>query len=365
MIRLNDINVYFTDKNGKRTHAVQDASLNINKGEIFGIIGYSGAGKSTLVRVINLLQAPFSGTVHVNNFNLLSLSPVQLRERRKKIGMIFQGFNLMNSRTVYDNILYPLRNTAHSYNEKNKKVLELLKLVGLDDKKDFYPSQLSGGQKQRVAIARALANDPEILLCDEATSALDPKNTQSTLSLLKRLNEQFGLTIVIITHEMQIIKEICNRVAVMEMGRIIEQGKVTDIFRKPGNPLTKEFIHISSHVEQAREKVLRHSVFSLPIHDGNIFLLEFTGGGTLPPFINNLYSMFNIETIILSSNIEIIQESFSGYIIVRFQNKACHEKIDGAKIITYLSGEGVSVTQLNINSDSITRHAIYLEKQYV
>ena len=215
MIELKNISVTFQQKK-QEIQAVQDVSLTIDKGDIYGIVGYSGAGKSTLVRVINLLQRPTAGTVIINKENILTFSKKELRQQRKKIGMIFQHFNLMKERTIFSNIDFSLKYSGLSKSERRQKISHLLELVGLSEKRDAYPSQLSGGQKQRVAIARALANDPEILLCDEATSALDPKTTGQILALLKKLNQELNLTIVLITHEMQVVKEICNKVAVME-----------------------------------------------------------------------------------------------------------------------------------------------------
>jgi len=222
MISLQDISVTFKADKNKAIHAVQHVSLEVDKGDVYGIVGYSGAGKSTLVRTINLLQRPTEGKVIVSGKDMMALNDKDLRESRKKIGMIFQHFNLMRSRTIHENVAFPLKNSSLSKQEINDKVTELLSLVGLSEKAKAYPSQLSGGQKQRVAIARALANDPEVLLCDEATSALDPKTTSSILALLKELNKRLNLTIVIITHEMQVVKEICNKVAVMEDGGTID-----------------------------------------------------------------------------------------------------------------------------------------------
>ena len=219
MIYLKNICKTFIDDNKKEVHAVNDVSLTINDGDIFGIIGFSGAGKSTLVRCINLLERPTSGTVEVDGKDLTKLSEKELRESRKKIGMIFQHFNLFPSRTIFGNVAFPLQGSGLSKEEIAAKVRNLLELVGISEKENAYPSQLSGGQKQRVAIARALANDPDILLCDEATSALDPQTTKAILDLLKDLNKKLGITIVVITHEMAVVKEICNKVAVMEKGR--------------------------------------------------------------------------------------------------------------------------------------------------
>ena len=252
MIELSHISKEFVS--GKRTvHAVQDVSLTIDKGEIFGMIGFSGAGKSTLVRCINLLERPTSGKVIVDGQDMLSLSAKELRQARKKIGMIFQHFNLMPSRTVAGNVAYPLRGSGLSKQQIEEKVQRLLDLVGIGDKAEAYPKQLSGGQKQRVAIARALANDPNVLLCDEATSALDPQTTKAILQLLKHLNETLGITVVIITHEMAVVKEICHRVAVMEHGKVVESGEVFNIFANPREDITKSFIHTTSNLRKIEE----------------------------------------------------------------------------------------------------------------
>ena len=232
MIRFENVSKEF-DSEGISVAAVKDVSLEINKGEVFGIIGFSGAGKSTLVRCINLLERPTKGKVFINEKEITALSESELKEQRKKIGMIFQQFNLFSNRTVYNNVEFPLKRSKLTRRQKQEKVMRLLKLVDLEDKASAYPSQLSGGQKQRVAIARALANDPEILLSDESTSALDPKTTKSILTLLKKLNRELGITIVVITHEMQVIKDICDRVAVMKDGEVVEYGDVFDIFANP------------------------------------------------------------------------------------------------------------------------------------
>lgn len=223
LIQLDHIVKTF-DTGADKVHAVSDVTLHIKSGEIFGIIGFSGAGKSTLVRCINLLERPTSGTVTVDGKVLTDLPAKELREARKKIGMIFQHFNLMRSRTVGENVAYPLKGSGLTKQQIKAKVRELLELVDISEKENAYPSQLSGGQKQRVAIARALANDPKVLLCDEATSALDPQTTGAILQLLKHLNEKLGITIVIITHEMAVVKEICDRVAVMEHGNVVEEA---------------------------------------------------------------------------------------------------------------------------------------------
>lgn len=316
MIELKNISVLF--KQDKRdVRAVDDVTLHVKKGDVYGIIGYSGAGKSTLVRTINLLQRPTNdGTVHVNGVNLTTLSAPDLRQARKKIGMIFQHFNLMNSISVFDNVAFPLKKSGLSKLEILNKVTELLELVGLKDKINAYPRQLSGGQKQRVAIARALANDPDVLLCDEATSALDPKTTYSILELLKQVNEKLGLTIVIITHEMQVVKEICNKVAVMEDGKVIESGSILDIFTNPQKELTKDFIDTATHVNKGIETVLAHEDL-LNLKDGDVLVkIAFTGSSTGEPLMTKLSTHYQVSANILFGNVEIIQNTPIGNLLV-------------------------------------------------
>jgi ABC-type metal ion transport system, ATPase component len=317
MIDLKNISVTFT-QGSREVHAVKDVSLKIEKGDVYGIVGYSGAGKSTLVRVINLLQPPTSGQVIVNGTEFTTLKPKELRAKRKSIGMIFQHFNLMKSRSIFDNVDFSLKYSGKSKEERRKKVIELLDLVGLSDKVDSYPSQLSGGQKQRVAIARALANDPEILLCDEATSALDPKTTLQILALLRELNKKLGLTIVLITHEMQVVKEICNKVAVMENGEVIEEGDSVQIFSQPEKPLTKDFIRTATHIDQALETILGSENFSRV--EGNEWLVElsYVGDSTSEPLIAKLYRDYQLTTNILYGNVEIIQDVPLGSLVVTF-----------------------------------------------
>ena len=310
MINLKDISVRFTQKKSDVT-AVDHVSLQIDKGDIYGIVGYSGAGKSTLVRVINLLQKPTQGQVIVEGKDMVTLSARALREERKKIGMIFQHFNLMTSRTIADNVAFPLKGSGLSKSEITAKVENLLALVGILDKKAAYPGQLSGGQKQRVAIARALANDPKILLCDEATSALDPKTTLSILELLQEVNQKLGITIVIITHEMQVVKEICNKVAVMENGRVIEHGDVISIFDQPKAPLTQDFIRTATHVEQAEKKLLAHT-------DKPLYVLKFPNA--TGAVIIDLFKKFAVTADILYGNIEFLQEVPIGTLIVTLES---------------------------------------------
>ena len=242
MIKLIDINKEYVQK-GSKVLAVKNANLEVQKGEIYGIIGYSGAGKSTMVRLFNLLEKPTTGEILFNDKSLTKLSDKDLRAEQQQIGMIFQHFNLLWSRTVLENIKLPMELAGKSKEEMDKKANELIKLVGLDGKENFYPSELSGGQKQRVGIARALANDPKMILADEATSALDPQTTDQILDLLVEINQKLELTIVLITHEMHVIKRICHKVAVMEAGEIVEKGTVMDVFHDPQAQITKRFLN--------------------------------------------------------------------------------------------------------------------------
>ena len=332
MIKLENINVTFhTDH--REIKACDGVDLHVEKKDIYGIVGYSGAGKSTLVRTINLLQRPDTGQVIIDGQDITSKDKAGLRNARKEIGMIFQGFNLLNSRTVFDNVYYPIRKADISKKEKKERVDRLLKLVGIDDKARAYPSQLSGGQKQRVAIARALATDPKILLCDEATSALDPKTTLSILKLLKDLNQSLDLTIVIITHEMQVVKEICNKCAVMENGKVIEKGNVVDIFTRPEKTLTKEFINTALHHEDTIEK-LRNKISKKAI-----YTLQFIGENTHKSFTVEIYKRFGVETNILSGNIEYIDDTPIGNLVVTLNGS------DGAitEAIAFLKKNNIEV----------------------
>lgn len=242
MIRLEEINKIFHKKN-KAVQALKNVTLEIAKGDIYGIIGYSGSGKSTLVRTINLLERPSTGEIYLSGQAISTLSEKQLIPYRRKIGMIFQHFNLLSSQTVFDNIAFPLMLAGMPKGQIDVRVKELLTLINLDEKSDDYPAALSGGQKQRVAIARALASQPEILLCDEATSALDPQTTRSILSLLKRINRELGITIVLITHQMEVVRAICTRVAVISQGEIVEENTVENIFNNAQSPITKELLN--------------------------------------------------------------------------------------------------------------------------
>lgn len=313
-IVLKNIDVTFKNK-AQTVNAVKNVSLEVEQGDIYGIIGYSGAGKSTLVRVINLLQRPTNGTVIVENQELTKLKPQELRQVRKKIGMIFQHFNLMKSRTVAGNIAYPLLATGLSKAEINAKVTHLLELVDLSEYRDAYPGQLSGGQKQRVAIARALANDPQVLISDEATSALDPKTTKSILELLKKVNEQLKITIVLITHEMQVVKEICHNVAVMEQGQIIERGPVREVFINPKTALAKDFIETSVNIKKALERIeAKNSEWN---SEKRLFLLQFAGEETEDGAISRISKQTGVDISILFADMDELDGITIGYTIIK------------------------------------------------
>ena len=308
MIELKNITKTFTVSE-KEVRAVQDVSLTINEKDIFGIIGFSGAGKSTLVRCINLLERPTSGSVKVDGKELTELSPKELRSARKKIGMIFQQFNLMPSRTIFGNVAYPLKGNGLTKQQIKDKVHELLELVGISEKENAFPRQLSGGQKQRVAIARALANDPKILLCDEATSALDPQTTKSILKLLKKVNETLGITVVVITHEMAVVKDICNRVAVMDHGRVVEEGEVFSVFAAPKEQLTRDFIKTTSNLQKIEELIADGSPVAA-IKEGELIVrLSYVERNTSEPLISTITQKFGITLNIIFADVEIVQNA--------------------------------------------------------
>lgn len=320
IIQLDNIDITFHQK--KRViEAVKDVTVHINQGDIYGIVGYSGAGKSTLVRVINLLQVPTAGRITIDGDVTYADGKVQLtadglRQKRRDIGMIFQHFNLMAQKTARENIAFALKHSNLSKEEKAKKVEDLLELVGLADRAENYPAQLSGGQKQRVAIARALANDPKILISDESTSALDPKTTKQILALLKDLNKKLGLTIVMITHEMQIVKDICNRVAVMQNGLLIEEGSVLDIFSNPKEDLTKDFIKVATGIDDAMEKIEQQDVVKNLPTNAILAQLNYAGTSTDEPILNEIYKRFEVTANILFANIEILDDTPVGELIV-------------------------------------------------
>jgi len=338
LIELTHISKNFAS-GGRTVHAVQDVSLSIGKGEIFGIIGFSGAGKSTLVRCINLLERPTSGSVTVDGKEMTALSARELRQARKKIGMIFQHFNLMPSRTVFGNVAYPLRGSGLSGEQIADKVHRLLELVGIGDKAEAYPKQLSGGQKQRVAIARALANDPNVLLCDEATSALDPQTTKAILRLLKNLNEKLGITVVIITHEMAVVKEICDRVAVMEHGRVVEQGEVFNVFADPRQEITRSFIHTTSNLRKIEELIEEDSPV-VQLKPGELIVrLSYIQRNVSEPLISTVSRKFDITLNIIFSDIAIVQNAPIGGTVAIISG----ERAQITQAIAYLIEKNVGV----------------------
>ena len=338
MIRLENVSKTFTDSN-KEVHAVNNVSLTINDGDIFGIIGSSGAGKSTLVRCINLLEKPTDGKVFVDDAEITALSGKELRKARKKIGMIFQHFNLMPSRTIFGNVAYPLRGSGLSKEEIKEKVHHLLELVGISEKENAFPSQLSGGQKQRVAIARALANDPSILLCDEATSALDPQTTKSILKLLQQLNQTLGITVVVITHEMAVVKEICNRVAVMDHGDVVEEGEVFHVFASPKEPLTRSFIKTTSNLQKIEELIAADSPVVATKKGELIVRLSYVEKNTSEPLISTVTQKFGIILNIVFADVEIVQNAPIGGTVAIVSGES--SRIDEA--LQYLRDKNVGV----------------------
>jgi D-methionine transport system ATP-binding protein len=301
--------------------ALDNVSLAVNKGEIYGIIGKSGAGKSTLIRCINLLERPTAGRVVVDGRDMTVLSETELRAARKSIGMIFQHFNLLSARTVLENIAFPLEIAGVSRVEREQIVLPLLDLVGLSDKRDVYPAQLSGGQKQRVGIARALASQPKVLLCDEATSALDPQTTESILALLKDINNKLGLTIVLITHEMHVIKAICDQVAVIEAGRLVETGRVFEVFTKPQSTTAREFV--KTVINNKLPEGLAATLSTQPVTGGNVVVrLSFFGAATQEPVIAGLIRRFAVDANIISGNIDHLQDIPYGTLLIELSGKS-------------------------------------------
>lgn len=302
MIKLSHITKVF-QQGQRHITALDDVSLHVPAGQIYGVIGSSGAGKSTLIRCVNLLERPTQGQVLVDNQDLTAMSTGQLTRARRQIGMIFQHFNLLSSRTVFGNVALPLELDRVPRDEIKRRVSELLSLVGLADKHDAYPANLSGGQKQRVAIARALASNPKVLLCDEATSALDPATTRSILELLKDINRRLGLTILLITHEMDVVKRICDQVAVISQGKLIEQGSVGEVFSHPKTPLAQRFIHATLHLDIPDDFAERMTPERRP-DSQPLLRLEFTGQSVDAPLISQAVRRFNVDISILSSQMD-------------------------------------------------------------
>ena len=337
MIEILNVEKVFKNKKSE-VHALRNVSLKVEKGDIFGIVGYSGAGKSTLLRLVNLLEKPTSGSVKIEGKEIINLSEKELNILRKNIGMVFQQFNLLESQTVYQNLKIPLIISGAPKKSIDKRIEELLDFVGLKDKKNSSVSKLSGGQKQRIGIARALATHPKILLCDEATSALDPKTTKSILELLKKINNEFGITILLITHEMEVVKEICNRVAVMQDGEIKEQGNIIEIFTNPQENITKNFISsiINNNIPESLKEELD---LNLPV-----VKLTFLGEKSGQPLISEINKKFDISTKILSASVNELGNTILGVLVVQLEgNPAIINEVE-----EFIKNRGVKIERMEI-----------------
>ena len=333
MIHINRVKKIYPSKNGE-VRAVDNVDLEINQGEIFGVIGYSGAGKSTLIRMLNGLEIPTEGSVTVAGHEVSKIKGSRLRQARQEISMIFQHFNLLWSRTVKENISFPLEIAGVKKADRDKKADELIKLVGLEGRENAYPSQLSGGQKQRVGIARALASDPKVLLCDEATSALDPQTTDAILDLLVDINKRLGLTIVLITHEMHVIRKICHRVAVMENGKVVEAGPVINVFKHPQEEITKRFVQQVIEPEETKDTI-EHLLAQYK--SGSIVMLGFVGENAEQPIITKLIRSFDITVNIIQGKISPTQNGSYGTLYIH---------LDGAEkeqALQFLQSQEISV----------------------
>lgn len=333
MIEVSHVSKAFDIKDGK-VNAVNDISFSIEKGEIFGIIGLSGAGKSTLVRCLNLLERPTFGSVKVDGKELTTLPDKELRQERQKIGMIFQHFNLLMQRNVLDNVCFPMEIRGVKRKDARVKAMEYLRTVGLEEKAKAYPAQLSGGQKQRVAIARVLASEPRILLCDEATSALDPQTTKSILQLLKEINQKFGITIVVITHEMAVIQEICHRVAVLEKGNMVESGTVTELFRSPKTEAARKLVF--SGREQIKE-----------MKGKRVIRITFNTQSSFEPVIGNAALKFNTPTNILYANTRNIEGVAAGEMLLQLPE----DRQLGDRMVDYFKEKGLGVEEVDYAYD--------------
>jgi len=338
VIEIKDVSKSFLVKK-QEIHALRNINLRIDAGEIFGIIGYSGAGKSTLIRCINLLERPTTGSIVVDGAELTALRPKQIREARRKIGMIFQHFNLMPSRTVLGNVLFALKRVRLSKEAKEKKALDLLELVGLTHRVHAYPSSLSGGEKQRVAIARALVNDPKVLLCDEATSALDPDTTASILRLLKEVSIKLNITIVLITHSMDVIKEICDRVAVIEAGEVKEEGRVLDIFSNPKSEVTRQFVAQSSGIQKVYELIKQDAPIMELDEDEVLLKLSYASGKAKEALIHQLTKEFDLKANIIFGDMGIIQGNTIGTLVLNCSGSEANRQ----DAIKYIENQGVKV----------------------
>lgn len=313
-------------------YALKNINLEVDSGDIYGIIGFSGAGKSTLIRIINLLELPSSGEVIVNGKDLIKLNTRDLRLERQKIGMIFQHFNLLSSRNVFGNVAFALEIAKWDKTKIKKRVEELLELVGLSDKAHYYPSQLSGGQKQRVAIARALANHPHLLLCDEATSALDTKTTKSILHLIKDIQQKLNLSVILITHQIDVVKEVCNKMCVISNGEIIERGNVDEVFINPKEEVTKELI---SFMPSTRD----NSIINLLEDKSNVYKIIFSGPNAYQPLISQMIKKFDIDVNILSGSIDEVINKEIGHLVIKILGDNMRVK----EALEWIKSQGVSI----------------------
>ena len=338
MIRVENVSKIYTGKQGT-VEAVKDVSLEISRGEIFGVIGFSGAGKSTLIRLLNGLETVTSGHIYINDKDITTLKRKELLKERQKIAMIFQHFNLLWSRTVEENIAFSLEIAGVPKAERKAKVAELIDLVGLTGREKSYPSQLSGGQKQRVGIARALANEPEVLLCDEATSALDPKTTKDILKLLVEINQELGLTIVLITHEMHVVRQICHRVAVMEEGRVVESGEVIEVFKNPQQPITKQFVG-EERVDDEIDEVFHH--LSTSLRPGVAVRIHYLGDRTGDAVLSEAIRKLDATVSILQAKVNITQKGILGSMIILIEE----ESSKAEEVIEYLKQAEIIVEVL-------------------
>lgn len=348
MIELAEVSKAYSSKQGT-THALNNVSLFVAPGQVYGVMGRSGAGKSTLIRTVNLLERPERGKIIVGGLNMLSLGETALLKARREIGMIFQQFNLLTSRTVFQNIALPLELEKFPRRLIKKRVEELLDLVGLSDKTEAYPEQLSGGQKQRVAIARALANKPKVLLSDEATSSLDPETTNTILELLKRINQELGLTILLITHEMDVIRKICQRACILDAGKIIEEGSVVEIFSHPKTEIAKRFVLSNLHiaVPEPLQKLLKPEAHANSVP---VVRLTFLGKKAEEPLMVSLLTKFNVITNILQANLNWVQDASIGMSICELLGTA--ENI--LQSLEFIKNQGIDVEILGYVERSAT-----------
>lgn len=332
MIKIENLNKAF-NTNGIKFDALKNVSLKIENGDIYGIIGLSGAGKSTLIRCLNRLEEPTSGKIVIDGVDILSLKKEELRLFRKNIGMIFQDFNLLKQKTVYENIALPLYLEKKDKKTIETKVNQLLDYVGLTDKKNSYPSELSGGQKQRVAIARAISNDPKLLLSDEATSSLDPQTTVSILELLKKIQAELGITVIMITHQMEVVKQICNKVAIMDGGLVVEENTVENVFNSPQTTLAKSFIN------SVNSLVLEEETINPNNFKGTLIRLGYLGDSSNYPIVSQMIKKFDIEVNILSGNINKLQSTSVGHLVLELIG----ERPEVEKSIAFLRERKVNI----------------------